>query len=165
MRYNSPASCRYLLKCWRFLFCSELCGEYILGDTETAPSGFCAFSGLCPYLSISDLNPLSRSICPLLHVHPLLLLSQSSSFQSKSCYPSSCFLSERLPRSSFCSILPQHIPFLISQSLFLLLSVCLLPLLSCLHRFLSSLVLSVTVFFPPQLLNFHLFPILPHSFP
>lgn len=68
MRYNSPVSCRHLLRCWRFLFYSELCGEYISEDT--APSVFSAFRGLCPYLFISNLNPLSRLVCALLRVHP-----------------------------------------------------------------------------------------------
>lgn len=52
---------------------------------------FCAFSVLYSYLSISDLNSLSRLICPLLHVHT------SSDFFSSSSFQPQVFLARQLP--------------------------------------------------------------------
>lgn len=176
MRYNSPASFRYLLRCWRcrFLY-SELCGEYILEDTETATSVLSVpsvcFVPASPFL-ILILCP--GSCVPSSMSTSALTFSLSSSFQSKSCYPGSCLVSVKLPKSKFLLRSPltrpvSHHEKSLSPCLqlfsFCSISVCLLPLSLCLHRrFPSFLVLSVTVFFFSLSLNFHLFPISSHSF-
>jgi len=81
-----------------FLF-RGLWGIYFRGYRNCYRCLFCASSVLCPYLSISDLNSLSRLICPLLHVQPSSEFFSGSSFQSKSSYPGSCLLSNKLPKS------------------------------------------------------------------